>query len=65
LLHRSLAIRTGYVEALAVRRDHRRRGVASVAMSEAEQVSTAAYDVGALSDGTNIEGFYQRRGWLA
>jgi aminoglycoside 2'-N-acetyltransferase I len=64
LLHRSLAIRTGYVEGLAVRRDHRRRGLAGVAMSEAERVITAGYDLGALSDGTNIEGFYQRRGWL-
>jgi aminoglycoside 2'-N-acetyltransferase I len=63
LLHRGLAIRTGYVEGLAVRGDHRRRGLASVAMSQAERVIAAAYDLGALSDGTRIEGFYQRRGW--
>jgi aminoglycoside 2'-N-acetyltransferase I len=64
LFHRNLAIRTGYVEGLAVRRDYRRRGLASVAMAQAERVITAAYDLGALSDGTNIEGFYERRGWL-
>jgi aminoglycoside 2'-N-acetyltransferase I len=33
-------------------------------MTVAERIITTAYDLGALSDGTNIEGFYQRRGWL-
>lgn len=64
LLHRSVSIRTGYVEALAVRSDRRRCGLAGAAMSEAERVIATAYDLGALSDGTNIKGFYQRRGWL-
>lgn len=39
------------------------RGVAGLAMAEAERVITAAYDLGALSDGTGIPGFYVRRGW--
>jgi aminoglycoside 2'-N-acetyltransferase I len=64
LLHRDLAIRTGYVEGLAVRRDRRRRGHAGTAMNAAERVIRAAYDLGALSDGTGIEGFYERRGWM-
>jgi len=64
LLHHGTSIRTGYVEGLAVRGDRRRCGLANAAMSEAEQVIVTAYDLGALSDGTNIEGFYQRRGWL-
>jgi len=51
------------VEALAVRDDRRRRGYAAAAMGEAEQVIDRAYDLGALSDGTGIDGFYQRRGW--
>jgi aminoglycoside 2'-N-acetyltransferase I len=64
LQHGERSIRTGYVEGLAVRRDHRRRGIAGVAMAEAERVIRAAHDLGALSNGTDIEGFYQRRGWL-
>jgi aminoglycoside 2'-N-acetyltransferase I len=63
-LYGALSIRTGYVEGLAVRPDRRRRGLASAAMAEAERVIVTAYDLGALSDGTDIDGFYQRRGWL-
>nr|WP_187361661.1 GNAT family N-acetyltransferase [Phytoactinopolyspora mesophila] len=64
LIHRGLAIRTGYVEALAVNKAHRRRGHAEAAMTASERVIRAAYDLGALSDGTGIQDFYQRRGWL-
>lgn len=63
LLHRDLALRTGYVEGLAVRPERRRRGYAGMAMAAAERVIAAAYDLGALSDGTGIEEFYERRGW--
>lgn len=63
LLHRERAIRTGYVEGLAVRADRRRHGLAGRVMAEAERVITRAYDLGALSDGTGIPGFYARRGW--
>ncbi|MBD0292489.1 MAG: GNAT family N-acetyltransferase [Jiangellaceae bacterium] len=65
LWHRGMSIRTGYVEALAVGRDRRRQGVAAALMGEAERLIRSAYDLGALSDGTNIEGFYERRGWQA
>jgi len=64
LLHRDLALRTGYVEGLAVRRDRRRLGYAGMAMATAARVILAAYDLGALSDGTGIDGFYERRGWV-
>jgi aminoglycoside 2'-N-acetyltransferase I len=64
LLYGGESLRTGYVEGLAVRQDRRRQGLADAAMTEAERIILAAYDIGALSDGTNIEGFYQRRGWL-
>ncbi len=64
IVNGELAIRTGYVEALGVRRDRRQLGYGSVLMDEAEDVIRAAYDLGALSDGTGIEGFYERRGWL-
>ena len=65
LQHQGRSIRTGYVEALAVRGDRRRRGYAAAAMGRAEQAIDAAYELGALSDGSGIEGFYQRRGWLS
>jgi aminoglycoside 2'-N-acetyltransferase I len=65
LVHRNRAVRTGYVEGLAVRGDRRRRGHAAAAMAEAERLIERAYDLGGLSDGTGIEGYYQRRGWLA
>ncbi|WP_216852768.1 GNAT family N-acetyltransferase [Phytoactinopolyspora halotolerans] len=64
LVHREMPIRTGYVEGLAVRKDRRRRGYAAAMMKAAEQITASAYDLGALSDGTGIDGFYQRRGWL-
>jgi aminoglycoside 2'-N-acetyltransferase I len=64
LVHGELGIRTGYVEGLAVRASRRRRGHASALMREGERVITAAYDLGALSDGTGIDGFYERCGWV-
>lgn len=64
LRHQDRWVHTGYVEALAVRGDRRRRGLAATAMRTAEQVIDRGYDLGALSDGTGIAGFYQQRGWL-
>jgi aminoglycoside 2'-N-acetyltransferase I len=64
LLHQGRSIRTGYLEALGVRGDRRRRGYAAAAMRAVEETIDAAEELGALSDGTGIEGFYQRRGWL-
>lgn len=58
-------VRTGYVEGLGVAVSHRRRGIATALMAEAERVLDAAYDLGALSDGTGIDGFYASRGWQA
>ena len=63
LLHQDRSVRTGYVEALAIRGDRRRRGYAAAAMSEAERVIDRDDDLGALADGTGIDGFYQQRGW--
>jgi aminoglycoside 2'-N-acetyltransferase I len=63
LLHAGRAMRTGYVEAVAVRQDHRRRGVGSTLMRALEEVIKGAYDLGAL--GATDEGavFYAARGW--
>lgn len=63
LVYGGRAWRTGYVEGLAVRADQRRRGLGSTLMAEAEAIIQAAYEVGALSDGTGIDGFYRTRGW--
>jgi aminoglycoside 2'-N-acetyltransferase I len=57
------ALRTGYVEGVATRGDRRGRGLASLAMRAAGRVVEGGYELGALSDGTGIPGFYQRLGW--
>ena len=64
LLHRGRALRTGYVEGVGVRADHRRRGHGGAMMAALEQLARGAYAVGAL--GATDEGapFYAARGWL-
>jgi aminoglycoside 2'-N-acetyltransferase I len=57
------ALRTGYVEAVATRADRRGLGLATLVMGEVGRVVERAYELGALSDGTHIPGFYQRLGW--
>jgi aminoglycoside 2'-N-acetyltransferase I len=57
------ALRTGYVEAMATRGDRRGRGLATLVMREVGRVVEQGYELGALSDGTGIPGFYQRLGW--
>jgi aminoglycoside 2'-N-acetyltransferase I len=63
LLHAGRALRTGYVEGVAVRADHRRQGHGGTAMAELERVIRAAYHLGAL--GASPEGalLYTARGW--
>jgi aminoglycoside 2'-N-acetyltransferase I len=58
------ALRTGYVEGVATREDRRGLGLATLVMAEVGRViSEGGYELGALSDGTGIPGFYQRLGW--
>jgi len=63
LLYRGRALRTGYVEGVGVRADHRRRGHAAAMMDALERVLRGAYELGAL--GATDEGakFYAERGW--
>lgn len=63
LLHAGRALRTGYIEGVAVREDRRRRGHGAAMMSALERVVRAAYQLGAL--GASIEGghLYASRGW--
>jgi aminoglycoside 2'-N-acetyltransferase I len=56
-------LRTGYVEGVATRSDRRGRGLATLVMGEVGRVIERDHELGALSDGTGIPGFYQRLGW--
>jgi aminoglycoside 2'-N-acetyltransferase I len=56
-------LRTGYVEGVATRGDRRGQGLGRLVMAEAGKVIQDGYELGALSDGTGIPGFYQRLGW--
>jgi aminoglycoside 2'-N-acetyltransferase I len=64
LVHDGVGIRTGYVEAVAVRSDRRGRGLGGLLMAAAEEVVRRAYDLGALSAGERAARLYVRRGWV-
>ena len=64
LLHCGRALRCGYVEAVAVHADRRRRGHASAVMAELERVIRGAYDLGALGASDAGAALYGSRGWL-
>lgn len=53
---------TGYVEAVATRPAHQRRGHASTLMHAVGEHLDAHFDLGGLSIG--VEGFYERFGWM-
>jgi aminoglycoside 2'-N-acetyltransferase I len=63
LLHGGLALRCGYIEAVGVRHDWRRRGHGARIMAELERVIRGGYDLGALSATDEAIGFYLARGW--
>nr|BFD82522.1 aminoglycoside N-acetyltransferase AAC(2')-Ic [Streptomyces sp. Xyl84] len=58
-------LRTGYVEAVAVRGDVRRTGLGTLVMDALEQVLARAYDFGALSASEAGARLYAARGWRA
>lgn len=55
------AVRTGYVEAVAVDPTHQRSGVGTGVMERLGEVIRDRYEMGAL--GTGGFGFYERLGW--
>ncbi len=57
------ALRTGYVEGVAVRADRRRTGLGGALMAEMERIIRGAYDLGALSSTDLALPFYAARGW--
>ncbi|WP_443071158.1 GNAT family N-acetyltransferase [Streptomyces sp. NBC_01476] len=63
LLHGGRALRTGYVEGVAVRADRRGRGVGAALMTAAERVVHGGYELGALGSAEDATGFYTARGW--
>lgn len=64
LLHEGRALRTGYVEAVAVDPAYRARGHAATVMTEAERIIRGGYELGGLSASSGVEGMYVARGWL-
>jgi len=63
LLYAGRTLRTGYVEGVGVRSDHRGRGYANAVMTALEQVIAGAYEIGALSSSDVAIDFYASRGW--
>ena len=63
LLHGGRALRTGYVEGVAVRADQRRRGHGGAMMDALERVIRGAYDLGALGATDEAAELYAERGW--
>jgi aminoglycoside 2'-N-acetyltransferase I len=55
------ALLTGYVEAVATRKDARRRGFGALVMKSVGEAIIARYELGALS--SNVDAFYERLGW--
>jgi aminoglycoside 2'-N-acetyltransferase I len=64
LIHRGRALRTGYVEGVAVREHARQRGYGALMMATLERVVRGAYDLGALGATDMAADFYRSRGWL-
>jgi aminoglycoside 2'-N-acetyltransferase I len=64
LLHAGAALRTGYVEGVAVRADRRRQGLGSAIMAGLENLISGAYEIGALSSSEAGLSLYAGRGWL-
>jgi aminoglycoside 2'-N-acetyltransferase I len=63
LLHRGRALRTGYIEGVAVRANRRRRGHGEALMEALERVVRGAYEVGALGATDEGADLYTARGW--
>lgn len=63
LVHGGRALRTGYVEGVGVRADHRRQGCASALMDALERVIRGGYEVGALAATDDAARLYAGRGW--
>ncbi|OON79717.1 GNAT family N-acetyltransferase [Streptomyces tsukubensis] len=63
VLHHGRSLRAGYIEAVAVRADARRRGLGSRVMRELERLVDGAYDLGALAASDEGAPLYAARDW--
>lgn len=63
MLHAGRALRTGYIEGVAVREDRRRRGHGAAMMSVLERVVRSGYQLGALGASEDGGRLYASRGW--
>ena len=63
LLHDRRALRTGYVEGVAVRAGRRGQGHGARLMEAIERVVRGAYELGALGATDEAARFYESRGW--
>jgi aminoglycoside 2'-N-acetyltransferase I len=63
LIHEDRALRTGYVEGVAVHPDRRGEGHGATVMEPLERIVRRAYDLGALGSTEEAAGFYAHRGW--
>jgi aminoglycoside 2'-N-acetyltransferase I len=63
LLYGSRALRTGYIEGVAVREDRRRQGHAAAMMSVLERAVRSGYQLGALGASEDGARLYAARGW--
>lgn len=63
LLTGGRALRTGYVEAVAVPVGRRGRGYGAAVMTAAERIVRGGYELGALCANRKAAGFYAARGW--
>ncbi len=63
MIHRGVALRCGYLEAVAVAQDWRGQGLATAVMDALEQVLRGAYQIGALSASAAGRPIYAARGW--
>ncbi|AVZ75471.1 aminoglycoside 2'-N-acetyltransferase [Streptomyces lunaelactis] len=63
VIHTRRSLRVGYVEAVAVRPDRRRRGLGGLVMDTLERVIDGAYEFGALSASDDGAELYRARGW--
>lgn len=62
-LHRGRWLRVGYVEAVGVRADARRRGLGGLVLGALERIVDGGYDFGALSASADGASLYLARGW--
>jgi aminoglycoside 2'-N-acetyltransferase I len=63
LMHEGRALRTGYLEGMAVRADRQRRGTGGALMAEMVRIVRAGYDLGALSATDAGVPLYRATGW--